>query len=153
MRTKDKVYTYTVAILAGIMIALVILAASGYGYVAANAEEISGISPNGGVITIESDAIEMTHTQPELYASYMIIVDINESNIHDGVIEADIHVPQMPPMLYQVVLSDWWHISHAYWEITGENTVHVIFPYAEIKGFYNTKNLYLVFVCSIHNMK
>lgn len=148
MRIKDKAYTYTVAILMGIMAALVILAASGYGYTAANAEDISA-KP----ITVESNAIKMTHTQPELYASYMIIVDVDEFYINGGMIEADIHVPEIPPMLYQVVLSDWWHISHAYWEIVDEHTVHAIFPNSELKEFYNTKNLYLVFVCSIHDMK
>jgi len=153
MGTKDKVYTYVIAILCGFMAAMLILAFSGYGYIAAKAEETPYSKCEPYAISIDSDIMGMTHAQPELYVSYMIIVDINESNIHGGLIEADIHVPEIPPMLYQVVLSDWWHISHAYWEVTGENTVHVMFPYSEIKEFYNMKNLYLVFVCSTHDMK
>lgn len=153
MKTKDKIYTYVIAILCGIMAAMLILASSGYGYIAAEAEELPHDDCEPYAISIDSDALEMTHAQPELYASYTVIVNIDEIHIRGGLIEADIHVPEIPPMLYQVVLSDWWHISHAYWEVTGENTVHVMFPYAEIKDFYNTKNLYLVFVCSIHDMK
>ena len=149
MKNNEKLYCYGLSILLGVMIAIVILALSDYGTVAASAE-IKSPSLSDYVWIRSDDGMEFNNSAIELYPADIVKIRINPDQMEGKtIVKAYVSLPMLPERLFNVVLTDGWTVSYSVWEIIDDHTVSVTFGVNDIKKFYQTDNLYMVFVSTI----
>lgn len=142
---KDKAYTYFLAALIGILCALLVLACSGYGYVAARGEESPRME---ALYKMESEAMRLSEAPIRASILDLAMVDIDPKALEkDAYILAKVWFPAgVDDCIEGVVLFDGWHLASAQWQKTADNALIITFRAADLKQFDGTVGLYLVLV-------
>ena len=150
MRDRKDYFPVLLGVLLGAMIALLILAFSNYGTVAAKAEGVKSPSLNDYVWIRSDDGMEFNNSAIELYPADIVKIRINPDQMEGKtIVKAYVSLPMLPERLFNVVLTDGWTVSYSVWEIIDDHTVSVTFGVNDIKKFFQTDNLYMVFVSTI----
>lgn len=157
MKTKDKIYCYSLSILLGIMAALLVLAGSNYGMVtAAHGEEAANIkSPTAnGYVKVESqDGVSLSRYPVEMYGGDIIRISIEKDALKKTYIEADVTLPLVPERLQYALITEGWHGAHGFVTGIDGHTAHILILAEDLKDFRQLDNLYMIFVCAFRDME
>ena len=150
MRERKDYFPVLLGVLLGAMVALLILACSNYGMIAAKAEGVKSPSLSNYVWIRSDDGMEFNNSAMELYPADIVKIRIDPDQMEGKtIVKAVVSLPMLPERLFNVVLTDGWTVSYSVWEIIDDHTVSVSFAVKDIKKFYQTNNLYMVFVSTI----
>ncbi len=146
MNRSDKAFTYVLAVLIGIMAALVWLAADG-----ARAEAVP--SPDtSSLYKLESDAMRMSIFPPNMTILDVAMVDIDPEKVtQQDYITALVSFPYMPREgIEGVALFDGYHLAQSWWARDGD-ALRLTFFCADLRKFDSTVGLYLVLLVNLQN--
>ena len=132
----------TLAVLIGLMCALLLLACSNYGAYAENAP-----SPTvRNLYKVESDGMRISEAPLRMVILDIVTVDIDARKLNEtGVVAAKVTFPFIPDEgIAGIVLFDGYHLAHGGWERTGENALTVTFKLEDVCCFDGTVGLYLI---------
>ena len=150
MRERKDYFPVLIGVLLGAMVALLILACSKYGMISAKAEGVNSPSLSSYVWIRSDDGMEFNNSAMELYPADIVKIRINPDQMEGKtIVKAVVSLPMLPERLFNVVLTDGWTVSYSVWEIIDDHTASVTFAVKDIKKFYQTNNLYMVFVSTI----
>ena len=144
MNRSDKIFTYTLAVLIGMMVALVWLAADG-----ARAE--AAPSPDmGSLYRIDSDGMALSAFPPAMTILDVAMVDIDPAKLaQQNTITALVSFPYLPEEgIEGVALFDGYHLAQSWWARDG-NALRLIFSSADLRKFDSTAGLYLVLLVTL----
>lgn len=153
MKTKDKIYCYSLSALLGILAALLVLACSNYGMVAVakgeencHCEECPVDFPE-----IESQyGIQLSAWPVNAWVGdiMQITIDAKALELDQEYISAFITMPEIPEHLDCLFLTDgWWGMRGFVSDRIDEHTLFVFFKTDGLENFISLNNLYLAFVC------
>lgn len=153
MKTKDKIYCYSLSTLLGILAALLVLACSNYGMVAvARGEENCPCE----VCPVDFPEIESRDgIQLSAWPVNGWVGDVMQISIDPKVLETEqeyiaafIKMPEVPEHLECLFLTDgWWGMRGFVSDRIDEHTLFVFFKTEGMERFISLNNLYLAFLC------
>ena len=143
---SDKVFTYTLAVLIGIMVALVWLAADGARAEAAPSPDASGF------YRLDSNAMQVSLFPPSMTILDVVMVDIDPEKVaQQDYITAFVYFPYTPGEgIEGVALFDGYHLAQSWWARDG-NALRLTFFSADLRKFDSTVGLYLVLLVNQQN--
>ena len=146
MDRKEKTFVYFLAVLIGLMAALLLLAVSNYGAYAENAQ----VAPSpaiAGMYEIESEAMRISEAPVRATILDLCMVDIDNGRITGETLTARIKFPFIPEEGVEgILLYDGYHFAWAEWKKDGEDALFVSFRVEDLSHFDGTVGLYLVMV-------
>ena len=153
MKTKDKIYCYSLSVLLGILAALLVLVFSNYGMVAVARGEENGYLEACPVDfpEIESrDGIQLSAWPVNAWVGDVMQISIDPKMLEteQEYIAAFIRMPDVPENLDCLFLTDgWWGMRGFVSDRIDEHTLFVFFKTDGMEKFISLDNLYLAFVC------
>lgn len=153
MKTKDKIYCYSLSALLGILAALLVLACSNYGMVAvAHGEENCPrkVCPVDFPKIDSRDGIQLSAWPVNGWVGdvMQITIDAKALELDQEYISAFITMPEIPEHLDCLFLTDgWWGMRGFVSDRIDEHTLFVFFKTDGMENFISLNNLYLAFLC------